>query len=193
MGSWTITIQLNREKLSAYGNGYLTDILVDMMGIMGDIFVVTRVECPYKYTLFDRIRPITPGSLREALEKRWEMMGSKDSDFSPNAMIYGLTYVYAFTVTGMSRALIPNALSFRLDSEIKAEEPMATLTVSTNCDIWMEETINGADNSIMGTLNGDLLSEKLEELEKRLSGKITSYGTGFDDVIRMNKYGLRKK
>lgn len=194
VGSWTIGIPLNKDRLQAYGRGYILDIISDTLGILSDMYIVTRVECPYKTTLFDRPMPLRPGDINHALEKRWDHLTAWDSMFSPCAYFYGLSYTYALNRTSIVRALVPGVLGFHVESDLHNDEmPMASLTVLTGCDLWLQRTLNGYDNRVIGALNGELLTEKLRELEKRLCGKIVSYRTGFSDEVDVSRYQIKNK
>jgi hypothetical protein len=185
-------VPLNIDKLNLYGMQCILDILNDTLGILSDIFVSTRVESPYKNSLFEKPAMLSPGMINESLFRRWKTLSEKDPSFSPCAYIYGLCYVYALTVTGMSRALMPGALNIWLDSKINAEKPCADINILTFSDIWLERTINNSSNLILGALNAEMLSEKLHVLENRLCGKIVKYNTAFKDDIRISKYEIKR-
>jgi hypothetical protein len=193
VGVWNYEIPLHKEKLRCYGDNCLLDVLGDLMAIMRDLFVVTRVECPYKCTIVERPMPMSPSTVRMELAKRWENMRLKDHTFSPEAYLFGLSYVYARNTKGPIRTLVPGVLSFRMECDLDPEDPRTWLSVYTTSDAWLETTIEGVDNQAMGSLNEQILKDMLMTLESRLYAKVIDYGTGYVENIEVNKYGIKRK
>jgi hypothetical protein len=185
-----IEVPMSTEQYSVFGHGCLLDIIEEALKAAGDIFFPTQVECGERHTLFDQPLPLLPETIREALDHRWSIM-SADGDYEPACDIHGVSYIYVRNASGITRSLVPHAMSLRLECEL-GKKPVARLSVYTKCDAWLERTIEGHDNASIGTLNGPILSDKLIEMETKLGGTIAGMRTDYD-VVSIDRYILKNK
>jgi hypothetical protein len=190
VGHWTIEVPLSTEQYGVFGHGCLLDVVEEALKTTGDIFFPTQVECGERQTLFEQPLPLPADAIREALDRRWSIMAA-DEDYEPACDIHGVSYIYVRNATGVTRSLVPHAMSLRLESE-QGKKPVARLSIYTRCDAWLERTLEGHDNTSIGTLNGPILSDKLIALETKLGGKIAGMRTDYD-VISIDRYGLKNK
>jgi hypothetical protein len=190
VGRWTIEIPLSLEQYGVFGHGCLLDIIASALDATGEFFFPTQIECPARNTLFDRPMPLAPGVVREALDRIWSTL-SNNEDYEPGCEIHGVSYIYVRNSDGITRALVPHAMGMRLECEL-GKKPLARLSVFTRCDAWLERTLDGYDNTIVGSANGPVLTDNLIALETRLAGEITYMHTDFDGVS-IEKYGLKNK
>ncbi|WP_424359793.1 hypothetical protein [Methanocella sp. MCL-LM] len=192
VGRWMVEVPLSREKIGVFGHGCLLDIIIDLIGITGELFFPTQIECPCQHTLFERPVPLPPGIIREALDRQWSLKSMADEDFVPYCELYGLSHIYVNNPGGIVRALVPHALCFRLESVMTGNNPVARLSVYTKCDAWLEQTIDGLDNSKVGLKNAAILTAVLADIEERLAGKIVELQTEFEN-IEIEKYAVKNK
>jgi hypothetical protein len=190
VGRWIIEIPLSPEQYGVFGHGCLLDIVAGALEATGDLFFPTQIECPARNTLFDQPFPLAPGVVREALDRQWSTL-SRDEDYEPACDIHGVSYIYVRNPDGVTQALVPHALGLRLECDL-GKKPLARLFVHTRCDAWLERTLDGYDNALVGSANGPVLTDNLIALETKLSGTITHKHTDFDGVS-IEKYGLKNK
>jgi hypothetical protein len=188
VGRWIIEVPIGKEQFGVFGHGCLLDVVEEALKAAGDIFFPTQVECGERQTLFEQPLPLPADAIREALDRRWSIM-SADDGYEPSCDIHGVSYIYVRNASGVTRSLVPHALSLRLESE-PGKKPVARLSVYTKCDAWLERTLEGHDNASIGTLNGPILSDKLIEIETKLGGTISMMQTDYD-MVRIEKYRLK--
>jgi hypothetical protein len=192
VGHWLVEVPLSREKVGVFGHGCLLDLVSDLIGITGDLFFPTQIECPAQHTLFERPLPLPPGIIREALERQWSLRSMADDHFDPGCELYGLVHIYVNNPGGIVRALVPHALCFRLESALSVNHPVARVSVYTKCDAWLEQTVDGLDNTAAGQKNARILNGVLIDIEERLAGKIVEYQTEFENV-EIERYAVKSK
>ncbi|OPY28376.1 MAG: hypothetical protein A4E28_01597 [Methanocella sp. PtaU1.Bin125] len=190
VGRWTIEVPLKPEEYGVFGHGCLLDLVEEALNATEDIFFPTQVECGERHTLFEQPLPLPADAIREALDRRWSIMAA-DEDYEPACDIHGVTYMYVRHATGVTRSLVPHAMSLRLESD-PGKKPVARLSIYTKCDAWLERTLEGEDNASIGTLNGPMLADKLIGLETRLGGTIADARSDYDTVY-VDRYGLKNK
>jgi hypothetical protein len=190
VGRWIIEMPLSQEQYSVFGHGCLLDIIASALEAVGDFFFPTQIECPARNTLFDQPVPLPPGVIREALDQLWSTL-AQDRDYEPSCDIHGVSYIYVKNSSGITRALVPHAIGLRLEC-VLGKKPVARLSIHTKCDAWLERTLDGYDNEIVGSANGPMLTNKLIALETRLAGNITHVYSDFDNVS-IEKYSLKNK
>ncbi len=190
VGHWIIEVPLDREQYGVFGHGCLLDIIEEALKASGDLFFPTQVECGERQTLFDQPLPLPADAIREALDRRWTLM-TNDDGYEPACDIHGVSYIYVRNASGVTRSLVPHALSLRLECDL-GKKPVARLSVYTKCDAWLERTLEGHDNASIGTLNGPILSDKLIEMETKLGGTIATMRTDYD-TVSIDRYSLKNK
>ena len=190
VGRWIIEIPLSRDQYGVFGHGCLLDIIADALEALGGHFFPTQIECPARNTLFDQPLPLAPQVIREALDRIWSTL-ARDEGYEPACDINGVSRIYVRNSSGITQALVPHAIGLRLECEL-GKKPVARLSVHTKCDAWLERTLDGYDNKIVGSANGPALTNRLIALETTLKGEITEIRSDFDQVY-IDKYHLRNK
>jgi hypothetical protein len=190
VGHWTIEVPLDPGLYGVFGHGCLLDVVEEALKAAGDVFFPTQVECGERQTLFEQPLPLPADAIREALDRRWALMTTEDG-YEPSCDIHGVSYIYVRNATGVTRALVPHAMSLRLECEL-GKKPVARLSVYTKCDAWLERTVEGHDNASVGTLNNPILADKLIEMETKLGGTIAGTRTDYESV-NIDRYGLKNK
>ena len=190
VGRWVIDIQLNPEQYRVFGHGCLLDIVADALETTGDFFVPAQIKCLARHKLSDQPAPRGPVLVREVLDRMWSTL-ALDEDYRPACDIYGISHIYVRNADGVTKALVPHALGLRLEC-LPGKKPVARMTVYTRCDAWLERTVDGYDNALVGSANGPLLTDNLIALETRLAGTISQIHTDFD-LVKIDKYGLKNK
>ncbi len=190
VGHWIIEIPLRAAEYGVFGHGCLLDIIETALKETGDIFFPTQVECGERQTLFEQPLPLPASVIREALDGRWTRMAGADGG-EPSCDIHGVAYIYVNNASGVTRSLVPHAMSLRLECELD-KSPVARLSIYTKCDVWLERTLEGHDNASIGALNGPILTDKLIGLETQLGGTIVGMRTDYD-TVSIDRYGLKNK
>jgi hypothetical protein len=188
VGRWVIEISMSPEQYRVFGHGCLLDIVAGALETTGDFFFPTQIECPAWNRLYDRRALLPHYVVRETLDRLWSML-SRDEDYQPACDIHGVAYLYVEDTDGVNRALVPDAIDLRLEF-MPGGKPKARLTVLTRCDAWLQRTLDGYDNAIVGSANGPVLTNQLIALETRLNGQIIEAHTDFDQVC-IDKYHLK--
>lgn len=188
VGRWIIEVPLDPARYGVFGHGCLLDIVADVLDAIGDVFFPTQIECPVKHTLFDRPLPLPREVVREALDRQWSFLAQAE-DYTPSCDIYGVSHIYVRNATGVTRAPVPHVIDLRLDCDL-GRRPIARVSVNTKCDAWLQRTVDGYDNAIVGSANGPVLSDKLIALEAQLGGEIAEMSTDFD-CVKIERYGLK--
>lgn len=161
------------------------------LAALGELFFPTQLECPYGSSLFESPARLSPGIIRESLDRRWSVL-AQGEDYEPGCDIYGLSYIFVSSGQGITRTLVPQALGLRLEGRFSTKQPAALLSLYTKCDVWLQRTVDGRDNAIPGQLNGPLLSEKLIALEADLDVGNASVTTDYENVSA-ERYYLKNK
>jgi hypothetical protein len=190
VGRWVIEIPLNADKYGVFAHGCLLDIIANALEATTEFFLPMQIECPARNTLFGKPAPLAPDVIREALDQLWSTL-SHDPDYQPGCDIHGLSNIYLKNPDGVTRALVPHALSLRLESYLD-KMPKAMLSIYTKCDAWLEHTLDGYDNALLASANGPVLTDNLIALETKLGGTIVDQQTDFDGV-KIERYGLKNK
>jgi hypothetical protein len=190
VGRWVIEIPLSPQEYGVFGHGCLLDIIASALEATSDFFFPTQIEYLAENAVFDQPVPLTPDTIRETLDQLWSTL-ARDEDYEPGCDIQGVSNIYVRDPDGVTRALVPQAMGLRLECDL-GKKPVAMLTVYTKCDAWLECTLDGYDNAIVGSANGPMLTDNLIALETRLGGTITDLQTDFDEV-NIEKYSLKNK
>ncbi len=156
------------------------------MRALGGLFTVTSVEYPPGVPIMESPGPI---DLREAKEKlflAWTEDIRTCDVWAPGAILRGLTDVAVMVDGRVVNAQLPGVLSAMLSAVPGSDR--FTLVLATNCDIWLEKTISGANNTV-GAANSLRLKDALRKLEDALDGKVAYFTTEFDG-INVSEHGF---
>jgi hypothetical protein len=190
VGRWVIEIPLSTEDYGVFGHGCPLDIIAEALAATGDFFLPMQIECLARNLLFGRPSPLGPDVIGEALDQLWSTL-ARDEDYMPGCDIHGVSNIYVRDPDGVTRALMPHAMSPRLECDL-SKKPKALLSVYTKCDAWLKCTLDGYDNAIVGSANGPVLTDNLIALETKLGDTITELQTDFE-VVDIEKYGLKNR
>lgn len=190
IGLWELEIPLSREKVDVFGYGVLLDVLENLFGIAGDFFYPAQVECPPGYALFDYTLMLPPMAIRLTLDRLWSAISFEDRNYSPGCDVCGVSCVFVNSNGKAVKAAVPNSIRVILDSDLVSDKPLARLAIATKCDVWLERTVGGEDNTLIGGNNGAILSDKLRDIEAGLCGRISRFSTDFRQV-EIDRYGIR--
>jgi hypothetical protein len=162
----------------------------DIMVALRDLFAITAIEYPPGEILVESPIPLYMDQSKDRLIIAWEDDTKKCEAWSPGAIFSGLTEVVVETDSKVVKSQLPNALRLMF-SGVPGSDRYA-LMLSTNCDIWLEETISGEDNSIIGAANSLRLRNALESVADALDGEVVHFATEFPG-IKINEHGFGLK
>jgi len=165
---------------------YLDDIMVALR----DLFAVTAIEYPQGKLLVESPIPLYMDQSKDRLIIAWEDDTKKCESWAPGAIFSGLTEVVVDADGKTVKSQLPNVLKMMF-SGVPGSDQYA-LVLSTNCDIWLDKTISGSDNSIIGTTNSLRLKCALEGIADALDGKVVHFASEFPGV-EINEHGFGLK
>jgi len=163
----------------------------DVMAALSDLFVITTIEYPPGEILVESPIPLYMDQAKDRLLIAWEDDAKKCETWAPGAIFTGLTEVVVDADGKVIKTQLPRVLKLMF-SGVPGSDQYA-LILSTNCDIWLEKTISGVDNSMVGTANALRLKGALEGAAEALDGKVVHYATEFPGVdISERGFGFKQ-
>jgi hypothetical protein len=155
------------------------------MRALEGFFTVTTVEYPPGEMFIAGPVPLDLYGAKQKLLEAWK----KDlscARWTPGAVYRGLTDVAVRVEDRMASAGLPDVIAVMF-SGLPGSDRYA-LALATNCDIWLNKTISGADNPV-GIVNSLKLKDALRRLKDALDGKVVHFATEYDGVA-VNEEGF---
>jgi hypothetical protein len=150
-----------------------------------DLFALRYVENPPGKLLLKSYSQLLPGEIRGELMASWDAEAKKSGAWKPAALYGGISRIHVKEDPAVLPVEIPEALRLCL---VGAAGDRYLLTLSTNCDLWLERFISGEDNAEAGSLNASALGRTLKALEVAMDGQVVSYGSEMD--VAVNEHGF---
>ncbi|HTX43749.1 MAG TPA: hypothetical protein VMC61_03390 [Methanocella sp.] len=147
------------------------------MRALEGFFTVTAVEYPPGETVMASPMPLDLYEAKHRLLEAWK----KDSAqaWAPGAIYRGLADVAVRVEDKLVSAGLPDTITVMFSGLPGSDRYVLFLT--TNCDIWLNKTIPGAENPV-GSVNALRLKGALGRLEDALDGKVVRFATEYDGV-----------
>jgi hypothetical protein len=145
---------------------------------LGDLFTVTAIEYPPGEPVVAGPVPLDLYGAKQKLLEAWKKDLSCPA-WAPGAVYRGLTDVAVRVEDKMVSAGLPDVIAIMFSGQPGSDRYV--LVLATNCDIWLEKTISGADNPV-GMVNSLKLKDALRRLEDALDGKVVHFATEYDGV-----------
>jgi hypothetical protein len=185
VGIWTI--ESNRSPFT-YPLGPGEDVsgpareyfcyLLRALDAMGDLLAIRRVESPPGSVILKSYAQLAPSEVQKELVLSWDAEAKKTGGWRPAALLGGLSRVYVKEGPAVLPVEIPDALRLCL----AASRDRYTLTLATNCDLWLERFVSGEDNAEAGSLNAARLGRAIERLEEAMDGSVAGYASEIEGV-----------
>jgi len=157
----------------------------DAMRALEGFFIITAVEYPPGEMVVASPTPLDLYQAKNKLLEAWKKDLSCKA-WAPGAVYRGLTDVAVQVEDKMVSAGLPGVITVMFSGLPGSDRYV--LVLATNCDIWLNKTISGADNPV-GMVNSLKLKDALRRLEDALDGKVAYCATEYDGVA-VNEVGF---
>jgi hypothetical protein len=155
------------------------------MRALEGFFTITAVEYPPGEMVMAGPIPLDLYQAKQKLLEAWK----KDiscAHWVPGAVYRGLTDVAVRVEDKIVSAGLPDVIAVMFSGSPGSDR--YALALATNCDIWLEKAISGADNPV-GRVNALKLKDALQKLEDAIDGRVVHCATEFEGV-KVNEHGF---